>query len=416
MLYPLRTLPAVSLALVIMAGALTFACSKAGGDAHATAAASAPPTVATTEVQLRPIAQHLTVSSELVPFQEIDVYAKEAGYVKELSVDYGSHVRQGQVMAVLEIPELEAQLKEDEAMIKARADEVTRAGEEVARAKAQHDVTDLQYNRLNGVAKTKPGLVAQQEVDDAQGKNLAAASNLDAVKGSLAAANSEVEVAKAKLARDQTLFDYAKITAPFDGVVTQRYANLGALMQAGTSSTQATPLVRLSQENVYRLVIPVPESYVRFIRIGDPVEVKVPSLNETDSGKVARFSADVNSSTRTMHTEVNVPNPRGTLVPGLYAEATLTLNQTGNAVTVPIQAIDRAGDETSVMILQPDNSVQTRPVTLGIQTANYAEVASGLTPGERIVVSDRSGLKAGERVTPHPTEVLAYDTGASDKE
>jgi multidrug efflux pump subunit AcrA (membrane-fusion protein) len=117
-----------------------------------------------------------------------------------------------------------------------------------------------------------------------------------------------------------------------------------------------------------------------------------------------------------MHTEVNVPNPRGTLVPGLYAEATLTLNQTGNAVTVPIQAIDRTGDQTSVMVIQPDNSVQTRSVTLGIQTANYAGVASGLTPGERVVVSDRSGLKAGESVIPHPTEVLAYDTGASDKE
>jgi RND family efflux transporter MFP subunit len=414
--FPLRTFPAVSLALAIIAATLTFACSKAGGDTQTAAATAAPPTVAITEVQLRPIAQHLTVSSELVPFQEIDVYAKEAGYVKQLNVDYGSHVREGQVMAVLEIPELEAQLKEDEAMIKARMDEVTRAQQEVARAKAQHDVTDLQYSRLSGVSKTKPGLVAQQEVDDAQGKDLAAASNLDAVKGSRAAANSEVEVAKAKLARDQTLFDYAKITAPFDGVVTQRYANLGALMQAGTSSTQATPLVRLSQENVYRLVIPVPESYVRFVRIGDPVEVKVPSLNETDSGKVARFSADVNSSTRTMHTEVNVANPKGTLVPGLYAEATLTLNQTGNAVTVPIQAIDRTGDQTSVMILQNDNSVQSRPVTLGIQTANYAEVASGLTPGERIVVSDRSGLKAGERVIPHPTEVLAYDTGASEKE
>src|ERR1700761_5502967 len=169
--FPLRTFPAVSLVLTIVAGTLTFGCSKAGGDTRAMVAAA--PTVATTEVQLRPIAQHLTVSSELVPFQEIDVYAKEAGYVKELSVDYGSRVRQGQVMAVLEIPELEAQLKEDEAMIKARTDEVTRAGEEVARAKAQHDVTDLQYNRLNGVAKTKPGLVAQQEVDDAQGKDLA---------------------------------------------------------------------------------------------------------------------------------------------------------------------------------------------------------------------------------------------------
>ncbi len=320
MRFPLKILPLVSLTLTTGAAIFILGCSK-GGAEMPKASAAAPPAVGTAEVQLRPIAQHLTVSSELVPFQEIDVYAKEAGYVKELNVDYGSRVRQGQVMAVLEIPELEAQLQEDRAVIKARTDEVSRAREEVARAKAQHDVTDLQYNRLNGVAKTKPGLVAQQEVDDAQGKNLAAASNLDAVKGSLDAANSEVEVAKAKLAHDQTLFDYAKITAPFDGVVTQRYANLGALMQAGTSSTQATPLVRLSQENVYRLVIPVPESYVKFIRIGDPVEVKVPSLGETDSGKVARFSADVNSSTRTMRTEVNVPNPKGTLVPGLVCRS-----------------------------------------------------------------------------------------------
>ncbi len=213
----------------------------------------------TAEVQVRPMAEHLTVSSELVPFQEIDVYAKEAGYVKQLNVDYGSHVHAGEVMAVLEIPELEAQLQQDQAVIKARTDEVARARDEVSRAKAQSDVYDLQYQRLAGVAKTKAGLVAQQEVDDAQGKDLAAQSNLEAVKGTLEAAQSEVAVARAKLVHDQALYDYAKITAPFDGVVTQRYANLGALMQAGTSSIQSTPLVRLSQENLYRLVIPVPE-------------------------------------------------------------------------------------------------------------------------------------------------------------
>src|SRR5581483_10127186 len=115
-----------------------------------------------------------------------------------------------------------------------------------------------------------------------------------------------VDESKAKLVHDQALYDYSKITAPFDGVVTQRYANLGALMQAGTSSTQATPLVRLSQENLYRLVIPVPESYVRYIRVGDPVEVHVPSLNRSFQGKVARSSVDVNGSTRTMRTEVDV--------------------------------------------------------------------------------------------------------------
>jgi RND family efflux transporter MFP subunit len=164
-------------------------------------------------------------------------------------------------------------------------------------------------------------------------------------------------------------------------------------------------------------VIPVPESYVKYIKIGDPIDVKVPALDETVTGKVARFSADVNSSTRTMHTEVNVPNPKGNLLPGLYAEAILTFNQTGSAVTVPIQAIDREGDQASVMVLQGDNTVQRRPVTLGIQTANYAEIASGLSPGERIIVSDRGNLKTGERVAPARQEVLAYEgTGNSDKQ
>lgn len=368
------------------------------------------PSVGTTEVQLRPMAQRLTVSSELVPFQEIDVYAKEAGYVKQLNVDFGSHVRAGDVMAVLEIPELEAQLQQDQEAIKARNNEVIRSRNMVGRAKAQHDVLHLQFTRLDGVAKTQKGLVAQQEVDDAESRDLASESSLDAAQGALEAAQSEVAVAKAKLMHDQALYDYSKITAPFDGVVTQRFANLGALMQAGTSSTQATPLVRLSQENLYRLVIPVPESYVGFIRINDPVEVKVPALNDTVLGKVARTSIDVNLDTRTMHTEVDVPNKNGKLVPGLYAEATLTLNQRGSVAAVPIQAIDREGDVTSVMVLQGDMTVVRRPITLGIQTANYAEVASGLTPGEQIIVSDRGGLKPGVRVVPHPMEALAYDS------
>ena len=399
---------ALTLTLTVAAGVLLSGCSKTGGAAERPVTASVP-AVGFTEVRMRPMAQQLTLSSELVPFQEIDVYAKEAGYVKELNVDYGSHVRKGDIMAVLEVPELEAQLQQDQAAIKARNDEVTRAANEVGRAKAQYDVAHLQYTRLADVSKTKPGLVAQQEVDDAQGKDLGAASNLDAVKGTLESAKSEVAVAQARLAHDQAMYDYSKITAPFSGVVTQRFANLGALMQAGTSSTQSTPLVRLSEETTYRLVIPVPESYVRYIKIGDPVEVKVPALGQTVTGKVARTSIDVNSETRTMHTEVDVPNPTGKLVPGLYAEAVLTMNQTGDAITIPVQAIDRTGDQTSVLVLQNNNTVQTRPITLGVQNANYAEVATGLAAGERIVVSDRISLKSGEQVTGRPVEVPSYD-------
>jgi RND family efflux transporter MFP subunit len=366
-------------------------------------------TVGTTTVKTQPMAQHLTLSSELVPFEEIDVYAKEAGYVKELLVDYGAHVRKGQLMAVLEIPELEAQLRQDEAAIHAQSDEVERAKHDVGRVKAQHDVVHLQYERLASVAKSRPGLVAQQEVDDAQGKDLAAESQLDASQGAYQAAQSQLVVSKAKLTHDQVLYDYSKITAPFDGVITQRFANLGALMQAGTTSTQATPLVRLSEENLYRLVIPVPETYVRYIRVGDPVEVKVPALGRSFQGKVARFSVEVNGSTRTMHTEVDVPNPSGQLIPGTYAEAVLTLNQRGNVLAVPLQAIVHEGDKTSVFVVTPDGRIEDRPVTVGIQTPNYTEVISGVQEGEQLVISDRSGLKPGQVVKPQPQQPLIYE-------
>jgi RND family efflux transporter MFP subunit len=259
------------------------------------------------------------------------------------------------------------------------------------------------------VAKSKPGLVAQQEVDDAQGKDLAAEAQVESSKSALQAAQSQLLVVKAKRERDQVLYDYSKITAPFDGVVTQRYANLGTLLQAGTnSSTQAMPLVRLSQDNLFRLVIPVPESYVRFIHVGDAVRVNVPSLNKTYPGKVARFSVDVKEDTRTMHTEVDIPNPNHELVPGVYAEATVTLERKAGALAVPLQAVSHNGDETRVFVVTSGNKVESRPVVLGIQTATDAEVLSGLQEGEMVVISDRSGLKAGAEVRPKMIEAVDF--------
>jgi RND family efflux transporter MFP subunit len=366
-------------------------------------------TVGTAVASTRPVAQQLTLSSELVPYQEIDVYAKVAGYVKELNVDYGSHVHKGQVMAVLEVPELQAQLDEDEAAIRAQTDQVARLQSEIGRAKAQHDMLHLQYDRLAGVAKSQTGLVAQQEVDDAHGKDLAAESQVEAAQGAYQAAQGQLMAAKAKLGHDQAFYDYSKITAPFDGVVTQRYANFGALMQAGTTSTQATPLVRLSDENLYRLVIPVPESDVKYIHVDDPVEVRVPSVDKTVQGKVKRFSVDVNGATRTMHTEVEIPNANGGLVPGVYAEAVITLKHNAAAVVVPVLALDHQGDQASLMIVSPDNRIERRNVTLGIQMPDSVEIASGVSPGEQVVVTDRSGLKAGQIVKPKPLQPVSYE-------
>jgi RND family efflux transporter MFP subunit len=398
---------AAAIAAVLVLG---IGCSKSRVRASSGETSTAAlPTVGVAEVTVRPISRDLTVSSELVPFQEIDVYAKESGYVKDLMVDYGSRVQKGQLMAVLEIPELESRVVQDAAAIQRASDQVKHAGHELNRVKAQQNVTHLQYTRLKNVADSRPGLVAQQEVDDWEGKDLAMQAQVEGAESTFLAAQSQLDVAKAQEQQDKVLFDYSRITAPFAGVVTQRYANLGTLMQAGTSSsTQAMPLVKLSQDDLFRLVIPVPESYVRYIRIGDTVSVSVPSLGKVFPGKVTRFSVDVTQDTRTMHTEVDVLNPAHILMPGLYAEATLSLEHKNNALVVPLQAVSQNGNEANVFIVDMNNRLQDRRVALGLQTANVAEVLSGLNEGDRVVVSDRSGLKPGTEVRPQTVEVMQY--------
>jgi RND family efflux transporter MFP subunit len=406
-----------AIALTSIAFCVSLWLASCSGRSDKPVEASGAVRVGVVNVVKKSLGQKLTLSSELVPFQEIDVFAKESGFVKKLMVDYGTHVKAGELMAVLEIPELEAQLVEDQAQIKNAANQVVRAQHELGRYQAQYKALHLEYTRLNGVFQSQPGIVAQQEVDDAQGKDLAAASQVDAGQAALDAAQSQLSVAKATLARHQTLFDYSRITAPFSGVITDRYANLGTLMQAGTSSsTQAMPLVRLSEDDLFRLVIPVPESYVRFIRIGDPVDVRVPSLNHTFPGKVARFSVDVRADTRTMHTEVDVKNPNGLMVSGLYAEAQLKFNQVVDVPAVPVQALNREHDRTTVLVVDSAGVLQDRPVEVGTETSFDAEILSGLNVGEQVVVSDRSGLKAGQKVHPQQATMMQYqDTGSNSE-
>lgn len=373
---------------------------------------SSLPEIGVVRVVKKTLERNLVVSSELVPFQQIDVYAKESGFVQKLNVDYGTHVKAGQTMAILEIPELKVQLDEDQAQINDAASEVTRARNEMERVEAQQKVTHLQFTRLDQVAKDRPGLVAQQEVDDWQGKDLAAQAQAAAARATLESAQSQLIHAQARERHDQVIFDYSKITAPFTGVVTKRYANLGTLMQSGTnSSTQVLPLVQLSQDDLFRLVIPVPESYVAYIHVGDPVDVRVPSLNRHFPGRVARFSVDVESDTRTMHTEVDVPNPNGLLLPGVYAEAALTLDRKDQAIAVPPEAVNIDGEKRTVWVIDPSGKVQSQPVTLGVETPDYVEVLSGLKPGELIAVGDRSRLTAGQPVRPKEIQLIQYHGG-----
>jgi len=412
---PRRALAGPLLVAIVLAALIACLAACSGPQpVGAVGNAEGSTVVGVVQVARKPLLRQIAISSELVPLQEIDVYAKESGYVTDLRVDYGSRVEKDQLMAVLEIPELEADLKRDAAAIDSAQQFVTHSQREVDTLKAQREPVHAYADRLSGVAKTRPGLVAPQEIDDAQGKSLALDAQVEAAEANYQDAVSRLGESQARLEHDKALYSYARITAPFAGVVTQRYANLGTLMQSGTgSSTQVLPLVRLSEDDVFRLVIPVPESYVKYIHIGDPVQVSIPSLDKVASGSVVRFSADVAADTRTMHTEVQLPNPSHVLMPGLYAEATLTLDRRKDALVLPLQAVNRTGNRATVFLVGPDGILQQKQVQLGLQTDTDAEVLGGLKEGDSVVVSDSSGLKPGLRVKPQPVETLPDQSGGS---
>ena len=155
-------------------------------------------------------------------------------------------------------------------------------------------------------------------------------------------------------------------------------------------------------------MIPVPESYVRYIHVGDQVDVHVPALDRSFPGKITRFSVDVQQDTRTMHTEVDVPNLDHSLVPGLYADATIQLQRKSGAVAVPLQAVNREGDHATVYVVGTSKQIEIRSVITGIETSEDVEIVSGVEDGDLVVTGDRSGLKAGQQVTPKIVDVMEY--------
>jgi RND family efflux transporter MFP subunit len=353
------------------------------------------------------IADNLEIASEFQPFQEVDVYAKVSGYIQKLYVDYGTHVKQGQILAVLEIPELQQQVQQDEASVRRSDQELTRAREDLNRAQSAYNVAHLTYTRLADVQKSRPELVAQEEVDISKGKDMEADADVSAQKAARAAAEDALLAAKAALGKDQAMFDYARMTAPFNGVVTQIYAFTGALLPAGTATTSKgdSALCRLSQNDLLRLVIPVPERAVSNIKIGESVAVNVSGMDRAFEGKIIRFSDQIDLATRTMHTEVDVPNPKYELVPGMYASVKIPLHAAAKVLTVPVQAF-QAGSEGkgTVLVVGPGNKIEQREVGVGLQSATDVEITSGLQENETVIFGSLGQYRAGEIVSPKLVE------------
>jgi RND family efflux transporter MFP subunit len=396
---PIRSAEPAAYALVC--AVLVCILSGCGRPAKVDASASAP-VVAVVNAERRDLANTLEIASEFQPYQEIEVYAKVSGYIQKLHVNWGTHVKAGEVLADLEIPELQQQLQGDEASVHRSESDLERSREELNRANSTYKVAHLTYSRLADVQKSQPGLVAQEDIDVAEGKDVEASAGVSVAKASLAAAEQGLAAAKATLDKDKAMYAYSHITAPFDGVVTEMRAYTGALLPAGTSSNIGTSaLCRLSQNNLLRLVIPVPERAVPDLRLGETISVKVSSLGKTFSGKIVRFSDQIDTQTRTMHTEVEVPNSNYELVPGMYASVEIPLRKAAKVIAVPTQVVQPTEQgKGTVLVVNDSDQIERRTVNLGMQTATEIEIVSGLKENERVIFGTQGQYQPGQRVAP----------------
>jgi RND family efflux transporter MFP subunit len=350
--------------------AALFAAALALAGCGAGARKEEVPTVAVVKAVRTQLSNTMTFQAEFYPFQDVLIHAKVSGYVNPIWVDIGDRVKAGELLATLEIPELKDQLAGAQASVK--------------RAQVEHAIAHLNHQRLVDVNKSQPNLVAQQDLDDAEAKDSAAAA---------AAAT-----AKADADRLETLTDYTQVMAPFAGVITKRFVDNGTLVEAGTSSNTG-PIVELAETDLLRLRFPVPEAETPLVRIGGAVAVSVDALHRVFDGKIARDSGDIDRSTRTMVVEVDVPNPENAFRPGMYASVTLSIQNADGVLAVPLEALS-AGDVPSVLVIDGNDTVEVRTVVVGMRTASLAEIKSGLSEGEFVVVGDRSGLAPGTAVSP----------------
>lgn len=415
-----RTAARVLTAAMACAAALTAisinAC-RSNGDAGAARAAS----IASARVavaQRGDINHVLTLAGQFQPYQMVDVHPKVSGYMRKISVDIGDIVQQGQTLATLEVPELKAQLSQTVFQVEQSKEEITRAEHEINRAEAQHQALHEQYVRLKQASDGHPGLIAEQELDNARAADLAAEARVDSAKSTMAAAKQHLGSAQADNQRVQALHDYTNVVAPISGVVVWRYADTGALIQGGTNSnSQDLPIVRLSQSSLLRLRLPVPEDDVRYVKDGDQVMVRVDAVNRAITGKVVRFTRDINSETRTMETEVDVENKDLSIAPGMYANTMLRLAHVQNVVTVPIEAIVLQGRQQVVYALGSNNHIHIRPVQVGIEGSKLAEIRNGLQPGDRVIVGGQDHYQDGEEVNPEiapgPASETEQETGGT---
>ncbi len=384
------------------------------------------PVEAVTPVR-RTMIRVLNIPATLRAYEQADLFAKVSGYVEDVPVDIGSRVTQGEALLRISVPEMEDEIRQAEAILRAREAKVEAlraqaqsaqrmvetAMAEVSRAQARHALDEINLKRKQDLreanaipaqaldeafsahAVTKAQLqIAQAQVAGAQAEKKAGDANVEV-------AQAEASVGQANLERLRTLMEYATIKAPFDGVITMRNVDRGAFIRSASDGA-TTPLLRISLMDRIRLVLEIPESDAAYVRVGTQVEINVKaSSGKPFRGAVSRLAGALKPDTRTMQVEVDIDNTGGRLAPGMYAQVAVTLESKAQALLVPSKAIRVQGKDT-VVLVAVDGVAKSRPVVVGYDDGIWAEILSGLDDRELVIAAARGVVAPGVAVAPVP--------------
>jgi RND family efflux transporter MFP subunit len=366
------------------------------------AKADSPQSVEVVRPRRITVAQHLQTNATLEAFEEADIFANVSGYLSDVRVDIGDHVKAGQILAVIDVPEMKQELAEAQAQLESKKSSL-----ESARRQIDHNKANLALQIALAKDREQLGegrnFISDRTLDQVHANADIAKADLGVAEANLALAANQVDVAAAAVEKIKTLLAYTQIVAPFDGVVARRQVNRGDLVQSATATRtmpSAGSLFTVQRIDTIRVFCDVPENEVPQLHIGDPAIVKPDGFDgKPFVGKVTRFSMRLDPETRNMRTEIDLPNPGDRLYPGMYAEVSLEMDRRPDALTIPTAAVGSDGAGNFVYTVT-DNQITRNGVKIGLTDNGRTEVTEGLSEETPVVASVKGVPLPGTVVQP----------------
>ncbi len=377
--------------------------SPAGSEAEARSSQTVI-RVVTTHPRRETIDRTVVLPGSFEAFERTKLYSKVAGYLEWIGVDIGDHVQKGQVVARILVPEMEHERDASSARLSSAHAMLENHHAELELAQAEYRFKKVTFERVSQVREQDSEVMSEQRVDEARQGFEVASTNLKVVQSHISLAKSRIEELEANLKHLDSLMAYTEIKAPFGGTVVERFVDPGTLIQEGTTSGNALPIVTIFRADPIRIFLDVPEKEVTYVQVGDPAFVTCDALpGKRFEGQIERFSRALNPATRTMRVEINLPNPEGILLPGMFGRVRLTRDSNPDSIVIPVEALRSEGENSFLYVVQEGEARRVE-----IETAHndlvYAEVTSGLQGSEEIVVTSSGSLSEGLAVTSSPWE------------